>query len=176
MMKYEYDVKKFKSKKEAKEYCLSKECSDYIDYLFGLYDTLSELSKTETKCSIVQGLRQETYSSHKAAYVMNEAERLRNLRDYFNNKPPKKYYIWEYSTHGNHSVEIKVDLSKLSNNHPLFIDYCVKHKIHKNRLDEAYDIFIKLQRDDLTLNELFKYNYYWVDFIPDSVKLLRKDK
>lgn len=169
-----WSYKKFKSKEEARTYCLSEECKRHISYLDGLVQSLYDKAQKEVPVQAGHGYPMEAPSSLEASYVDREADRLRTLRKYFKGDSPRPGYLWEYDTM-RHEVYQKIDTSNLSKKHPVFIEYVNKQMIRPHRIDEAYKLWSsQFGEKSSCLNLQFKLAYFGKmdDLVPDQCKLL----
>lgn len=147
---------KFNSKEEAKAFVLSSTFENHLSSLNSAAHSLIE-----------QGLDE-------GSYCEQEASRLRELRDYFSGVPPRPGYVWEYSTHGLHSVYQAIDMSNITKRHPVFLEYIAGQSITKREENEAYNIWKKAVTQG-GINNLFKMTYHFrmKNLIPDNIKLLK---
>lgn len=167
-----WGYKQFSSKEDARKYCLSEACQENIDYLYGLSYSLSEKGKTELQVCHGHGYPMESVSSMEASYVGNEANRLKELRDYFNNIPARPGYKWIYSDHGLHSVYQVIDLDNATNEHPVFLDYMKSNNVSKNRTTEVFNFWLDAHLNP-SINNEFKltYTFQMENLIPENAKL-----
>lgn len=162
----------FKSKEEARKFCLSKKCESEISSLDGLAYSLHEKGLTETPVQHGHGYPLESPSSLEASYISSEANRLRDLRRYFKGNNAKPGYKWVYSTHGLHSVHQEIDLSNVSPKHPVFLEYVKNQKLSKKDHDEAYQVWLRANTEG-GMNNAFRmaYHFKMKDLIPDDYSL-----
>lgn len=172
-----WEYKPFKSKEDARKYCISDECERHISYLDGLSYSLREQGLTEPKVSQGHGYPEESASSFEAAHVSNEANRLRRMRRYFKGEAPSPGCKWEYSTHGLHSVYEKIDLKNATMKHPVFLEYIKEQNISKSEKKEAFKIWYTAHRDG-GVNNYFKLQYHFKlkELIPEDTVLLKMVK
>ena len=177
-----WSVLKFNSQEDAKKYCLSKLCDEYISYLDGLAHSLYEIGLTEPCIQSGHGYPREPWKITESNYVSAESDRLKNLRRYFKGEPPTDGYVWKYTLHELHYVTQEIDTSNLSKKHPAFINYCKSagRKLSKTEINDAYKLWksqFKCCESDNSFNRMslqFKLAYHFrvKDIIPEGCKLI----
>ena len=169
--------KQFKSEDDARAFCTSKEFDSYVSSLDGTAYSLHERGMTEPKVSQGHGYPVESNSSMESSYCSAESNRLREMGNYFRGVKPRPGYVWEYSTHGLHSVFQKIDTSNLTPEHPVFLDYIKGQKLTKKDHKEAYSLWLSQfdskgsQLDNMNLAFKLAYHFKMKDLVPDHVKL-----
>jgi len=172
-----WSYKQFNSEDDARAFCTSKEFDSYVSSLEGTAYSLHERGITEPRVSQGMGQPYESNSSMESSYCSAEANRLRELGNYFRGVKPRPGYTWEYSTHGLHSVFQKIDTSNLTPKHPVFLEYIKGQNLNKKDHKEAYSLWVSQfnskgdQLENMNLAWKLAYHFKIKDLIPDNIKL-----
>ena len=174
---YHVNFIRFANKAEARKFCKSKR---YDEHMAGLRSQLASLADDpdRTLHQFNHGAYSATQAEETSAWVQQEIERFRSLKDYFNRVPAEAGYVWVYDNNSYGRAFQKLNLEGADQTHPVFKKYVRDYQVPEKDIGRAFGIWYKGHTGGI--NDAFKmaYTFSIEKMIPEGTKMfdIRKKK